>query len=107
MNDFLSFIIGLLVRIAIPIGISAVAIYLLRRLDERWQRQANILPVLPVGEKPCWEMKNCSEAKRKDCPAARQPNLPCWQVFRSKDGLLREACLECAMFRQAKAPVHV
>jgi hypothetical protein len=105
MNNTLSFFIGLLIRIAIPVGISVLVFFLLRRLDERWQKQANILPVLSAGQKPCWEVKNCSAEKRKGCLAAKQTNVPCWHTFRSKDGLLREACLDCDVFRQARVPV--
>lgn len=99
-------IIGILVRLAIPIAISILVFSLLRRLDSRWQKQANVLPVLPVGQKPCWEVKNCSDEKRKDCAAAQHPDIPCWHTFRSKEGILRDACLNCIVFSQTAAPVR-
>ena len=105
MNNLLSFLTGLLIRLAIPIGISLLAFYLLHRLDARWQRDSKLLPVMAADQKPCWEIKNCPEEKRKVCPAANQPKVPCWQTFRSKDGLLREPCLDCDIFRQALVPV--
>jgi hypothetical protein len=49
-------------------------------------------------------MKGCSEEKRQNCPAFSQTGVPCWQVFRTKNGLLKEACLECEVFRQAPIP---
>ncbi|MBI4732121.1 MAG: hypothetical protein HY781_08355 [Chloroflexi bacterium] len=106
MNNTFSVLVGLLLRIGIPIGISLLVFFLLRRLDNRWQKEANLLPVAAMDQKPCWEVKNCSETKRKDCPVAAQPNVPCWQAFRTKDGLLKEACLDCDVFRQALTPAR-
>jgi hypothetical protein len=33
--------------------------------------------------------------------------VPCWQVFRGKDGQLQERCLACEIFRRSPAPVSV
>jgi hypothetical protein len=104
VNVALAFVIGTLVRIGVPLALTAVVLSLLRRLDERWQQEAKTLPVAAPG-KPCWEIKGCSEEKKKKCPAAEQRQIPCWQVFRSKDGVLKETCLSCAVFRQAPVPV--
>jgi len=104
MNATYAFIIGILLRVGIPVALTIVAFYLLRRLDERWQKEAGTLPPIPRG-KPCWEIKGCSPQAKKNCPAAAQPKVPCWQVFRSKDGVLKEACLGCDVFRQARVPV--
>jgi hypothetical protein len=106
MNTTILFILGSLLRIGIPVAITAVILYLLNRLDKRWQKEAIITPVIPTG-KPCWEVKGCSAQKMKNCPAASQPYVPCWQVFRGKDGVLKDACLECEVFRQSPAPVKV
>jgi hypothetical protein len=104
MNTVLTFIIGLLLRIGIPVAVTAMIFSLLRRLDERWQKEALVIPVIS-SQRPCWEIKGCSYGKRKNCPASSQSNVPCWQVFRTKNGLLREDCLECDVFRLAPAPV--
>ncbi len=100
MDKLITIVFGLILRIGIPLAISALIFYFLRRLDQRWQKQAMALPVVAIG-KPCWELKGCSEEKRKDCPATQNKNVPCWQVFRTKNGLLREACLDCDVFRLA------
>jgi hypothetical protein len=104
MNTALVFVIGVLLRIGIPLALTSVIFYLLRRLDERWQKEAQVIPVAVAG-KPCWEIKGCSAQKKKACPAFAQPKVPCWQVFRAKDGVMKEACLGCAVFRLASAPV--
>ncbi len=104
MDAVLAFVLGLLVRIGIPVAVTALIFFLLRRLDERWQKEALAIPVIS-SQRPCWETKGCSEQKRKDCPAFAQPNIPCWQVFRTKNGLLREECLGCDVFRLAPSPV--
>jgi hypothetical protein len=105
MDTFLTFGLGLLLRIGIPVGISVLIFFLLRQLDNRWQKEAQAIPVIP-SQRPCWEIKGCSEQARKDCPAASQAKLPCWQLFRTKNGLLREECLGCDVFHLAPSPVQ-
>jgi hypothetical protein len=102
MDTVLTIVLGLLLRIGIPVGVTALVFFLLRRLDDRWQKEAQVIPVI-TNQRPCWEMKDCSDEKRKNCPASTQPNIPCWQVFRTKNGL-REECLGCEVFRLAPAP---
>jgi len=104
MNTVLALVLGLLLRIGIPVTVSALIFFLLRRLDERWQIEARAIPVIS-SQRPCWEIQGCSEEKRKNCPAFAQTNVPCWQLFRTKNGLLREECLGCAVFRLAPTPV--
>jgi hypothetical protein len=104
MDTVLAFGLGLLVRIGIPVAVTALVFLLLRRLDERWQKEALAVPVI-TSQRPCWELKGCSEEKRKQCPAAVKPAVPCWQMFRSKDGQLREECLGCDVFHLAPTPV--
>lgn len=103
MDVVLTFLLGVLLRLGIPIAVSALVLFLLHRLDKRWQEQALALPVVPAG-KPCWEIKGCSEEKKRNCPAVAQPKTPCWQLFRTRDGVMKEACLGCAVFRQAPVP---
>jgi len=107
MNSFVLFLLGILLRIGIPLAVTILVIALLSRLDKRWQKQGLALPVVPASTRPCWEAKGCSEEKRKGCTAAARPDVPCWQVFRSKSGALRENCLGCDVFRQAPVPVHI
>ena len=104
MSITLSFIIGLFLRLGIPLIVSAVIFFLLRRLDQRWQKEALAIPVIS-NQRPCWELKGCREENRKNCLAAAHPNTPCWQTFRSKNGLLQEKCLGCDVFRLAPVPV--
>ncbi len=104
LNALLAVALGLVLRIGIPMAVTAGVVYLLRCLDQRWQREAAFMTTVAPTGKPCWEVKGCAEEKRKKCPAAAQPEVPCWQVFRSRDGRLRESCLGCDMFRQAPMP---
>lgn len=103
----LTFLIGIGVRLAVPLGITIVLVALLRRLDARWQAEAEQaqaqLAQAPVT--PCWEAKGCSPEQRATCPAFRQNNIACWQVKRLTTGRLPDLCLECAVFRNAPAVV--
>jgi hypothetical protein len=105
MDTVLTILFGLLLRIGIPTGVTILVFSLLRRLDTHWQQEAQAIPVIS-SQRPCWEIKGCTEEKRQDCPSYSQAGVPCWQVFRTKNGLLREDCLECDVFRLAPVPVR-
>lgn len=108
INSILVIVFGLLVRLAIPLFITALVIVILRAVDKRWQDEAKELPAAVNVDKPqCWDVKNCAPEQRRDCPSPRSSE-PCWQVHRQANGYLREECLTCVVFRQAPipAPVH-
>jgi len=97
---------GIVIRLAIPIGITAIAILVLRRLDTRWQAEAEEQLLLPVVEKTnCWEIKDCSPEMRASC-AGCQSEQPCWQAHRKENGYLQERCLGCDVFKDAPVPVN-
>ena len=99
---------GIALRLGLPIGVTALAAWVLRRLDRRWQREAEGSSSAPasVMEVRCWEIRGCSESERADCPAHARPETPCWQVFREIKGRLPERCLDCEVFRQAPVPAE-
>ena len=95
-------------RFVVPILLTALIVFFLRRLDTRWQEEAQIhmsnSPKL-IPETPCWEVNNCSPEKKYHCKAFINPDVPCWQQYQSTDGLLREGCLDCSVYRNALVPV--
>jgi len=101
LTSLLFILAGLFVRLAIPIAVTAVLIYGLRKLDARWQEEAQT-PIL-VEKPKCWETKGCSPEQIKHCIAGQSP-LPCWQVYRLPNGYLRDECISCEVFRQAPIP---
>jgi len=102
INSLLAILTGLILRLAVPIVVTALLIYFLRRLDARWQAEAKLVP-LEVKKLKCWEIKGCTPEQIKNCPSPKS-SLPCWQVHRLPNGYLREECLECQIFREAPAP---
>lgn len=102
INSLLAVLLGLILRLAIPIAVTAALIYLLRRLDARWQSEAQAIPT-EVEKPKCWEINNCPPEQIKNCIAAKSP-LPCWQVYRDENGHLLEKCLDCKVFRDAPVP---
>lgn len=97
---------GITLRLAIPIILTGIAIFILRRLDNHWQAEAEEQLQLPVVEKVnCWEIKNCAPETRASC-AGYQSEQPCWQAFRSNAGYLRDSCLECEVFKEAPVPTQ-
>ncbi len=103
VNALFAFLGGLILRFGIPILITALAVYFLRKLDTRWQKESEAQPLV---EKPeCWEINKCPEEAREKCPGFLSP-LPCWQARRLSNGYLREECLNCPVFRGAPVPAH-
>jgi hypothetical protein len=110
--ELVAFIIGVLLRFAVPIVLTAVAVWFFRKLDRRWQTEATDrvrlqMAMLAAQRTPCWEQKQCVAEKRATCPAYLEKSVPCWQIFRAKDGNLKPACLSCGVFRGAPVPEHV
>ena len=114
LNPFTVFLIGVVVRVGIPLGATALLIWLLRRLDARWEAEARAAsqripapapaPAAPPPEGdlrrvPCWEVNDCSAEQHTICPIYGRSDVLCWQYFRDKQGHLREACLGCQVFR--------
>lgn len=107
LNSVLAIVFGLLVRLAIPLFITALAIVILRAVDKRWQEEAKELPLPVQVDKPhCWDVKNCTPEQMRECPSPSSSE-PCWQVHRQANGYLREECLTCVIFRQAPVPTPV
>jgi len=102
ITSLLALIAGLLIRLAIPIALTMMLILILRKLDARWQAEAQIpQPAMQAIE--CWKIKGCSPEQRKYC-VAYQATLPCWQAKRLPNGYLREECLSCEVFIEAPMP---
>jgi len=107
LAPLLAVITGFALRLAIPIAITAVAIYFLRRLDTRWQAEAEEQLLLPAIEKPkCWEIHNCPPKNYQSCPGYHSKQ-PCWQAFRAENGYLQERCLGCDVLKKAPVPVNI
>lgn len=97
--ELLAILVGLVLRLGLPVGALALLAWWLKRLDQRWQREAEVkLLAERVPATPCWQVRGCVEEKRAGCPAYLHPESACWQHWRSADGTLRSACLECQVF---------
>jgi len=100
---FLALCFGLLVRLALPIAITLVLVYFLRKLDSRWQAEARLQPV-PLQKPESRKIKDCPLERQTNC-IARTSSLPCWQMLRLPNGYLREECISCKVFIDAPIPV--
>lgn len=106
LSMLLTLLIGLVLRLALPIALTIFAIYSLRKLDARWQAEAGQQPPKIMIEKPkCWEMKECPAKQRQAC-AVFTSSEPCWQIWRTHNGYLRAECLACQVFTRASIPVR-
>lgn len=112
-------------RLGIPIAVTVLIAWGLRRLDARWQAEAAAqqssravaagdLDAAAItsplaAEQPCWELNNCAEVQRGNCPACAALDIPCWMARLRADGKLPARCYGCALFRTRPAlqPVQV
>ena len=110
MDPRLQAIISLLgwsaLRIGIPILITALIVLWLQELDLRWREEASLEREEEL-QTPCWEVRQCPPQLLQDCPAYADRSAPCWQVFRQRDGKLKQTCLACEVFRSAPVPLPV
>jgi hypothetical protein len=104
LYSVLAILIGLILRLVLPIAITIIAIYFLRKLDTHWQVEAEHELHVPANKVECWDVKHCPIEQRKECPAFTSP-LACWQVNRLPNGYLHEECLTCKVFRNAPPPM--
>ncbi len=95
---------GLLVRLGLPAALLVGMVWVMRRLDARWQAQAQRPAAPPPANPPCWDAQNCAPARRVQCAAYLNPDTPCWQQFRDRDGNLRAGCLVCEFFAAVPVP---
>ena len=105
METIISFLIilgGAILRLAVPILGTILLIFLLRKLDNRWQVEAE-LQSMAIEKPECWKIKGCDSAQASQCQGASSP-LPCWQAYRQQNGYLNEECLSCTVFTEAPVP---
>jgi hypothetical protein len=107
INATLAVLIGLILRLAIPIAITLLAVYILHKVDVRWQEEAEQLPApVEIEKLECWDVTDCPIEKRSDCSSCTSAG-PCWQAHRLSNGYLPEECLNCQVFHQAPIPTPV
>lgn len=100
----LTLILGLVIRLGLPLLVTALIVVGLRRLDIRWQKEAEKERQLLIrDEEPCWKEQGLSVEEIK--ARAAESGKPCWQIHRLSNGYLREACLDCDVFINAPVPV--
>ena len=104
-------IVGLfLLRLGIPIIITLAVGYLLRRLDAKWEAEAqensqsSTTPQMASTRKPCWEEKGCTEQQMAQCPACKWHDLPCWMARLRVENKLPTACIDCPRFTSKRTP---
>jgi len=101
--------LGLLLRFGIPVFFTGLLLWLLKRLDERWQLDAEKTRLMQLAQTAastpkCWETIQCAPELRVGCMAYQHPDVPCWQVKRQFSGHLPDRCLTCQVFRMAPMP---
>ena len=113
--ETLALTVLIVLRLGIPIAVTVLIAWGLRRLDARWQAEAaaqqssravaagdldaGAVTSPLAAQQPCWELNNCSDAQRGNCPACAALDIPCWMARLRADGKLPARCYGCALFR--------
>jgi hypothetical protein len=106
LSSILAVLFGVVLRLLVPIAVTALIVYELRKLDARWQEEAEKEhKTLVIDEMPCLKMQGISIEQMK--LRASLSAQPCWQVKRSHSGHLSEACLSCEVFLDAPVPAPI
>jgi hypothetical protein len=100
--SFLYIIVGLLLRLAIPILGTVLLVFFLRKLDAGWQAEAELREETMVKSE-CWKINGLSPQQTENANA-NESTMPCWQVNRLPNGYLRDECLSCQVFTEAPLP---
>ncbi|MDP1546604.1 MAG: hypothetical protein Q8L87_11330 [Anaerolineales bacterium] len=103
LTTILVVVTGAALRLAVPLALTALVVVTLRRLDARWQAEAEQERNLLVKEEmPCWKDEGISVDEMRARLASGE--LPCWQARRLPNGHLQENCLNCEAFREMPVP---
>ena len=109
LHPVLVILIGMVLRLAVPVALTALIVYTLGKLDERWQAEArDEKKAMAMDQMPCLKNEELSLDQIKTRMA--MSDQPCWQAQRLQSGYLNEACLDCEIFLSAPAAaarVHV
>lgn len=94
---------GAMLRLLVPLALTVLVVIALRRLDARWQVEAEReQQILIRDETPCLKQQGVSIATIKGHMA--EGDRPCWQTHRLPNGRLQEDCLTCEVFLDAPMP---
>jgi len=114
-------IIGMFgLRLGVPLAITLLVGYWLRRLDAKWQAEAQArlaagqtqqkateeaeLEMYRLLEQPCWLFKDCPSSLRLHCPAYRENHdTPCWLARYRAERAIPTECYRCKRFSQRQA----
>lgn len=103
MNTFLALVTGVVLRLFVPLIVTALIVYVLHKLDARWQVEAESEHAqLIKDEMPCWKEQGLftDEIKKRSAGV----HSFCWQSHRLVNGYLSERCLHCEVFLSAPLP---
>ncbi len=105
ITSILVLLTGVFVRLIVPLAVTALIVFLLSKLDARWQAEAEKEhTALVKDEMPCWKEQGLAMDEIK--LQVSKNKQPCWQTHRLSNGYLCEACFDCEVFLAAPVPVQ-
>ncbi len=110
-SEFFILIALFVLRLGVPVAFTLAVCFLLRKLDRKWEEEAQHQPV-PVQASddgdasseatrslPCWLIKGCGSERYEGCPAYQNRSLPCWLARLRVEGRIPQTCSSCSLFR--------
>ncbi|PWH15376.1 MAG: hypothetical protein DDG58_11055 [Ardenticatenia bacterium] len=79
-----------LLRLGVPLAVTLVIAWALKRLDARWRREAEL------------RLASLGRAIAAQCQYAGQTNPVCWVARRQVEGSLAAECRSCSQFALRK-----
>lgn len=112
-----------ILRLGVPLAIIVLIGYGLRKLDAKWQAEAQArleaeqaatqeksepdLEFYTVIDPPCWVQKNCPDTLVSKCPAFQNRSIPCWMAWYRAEGRIPDRCYGCKLFSRRQAEKYV
>jgi hypothetical protein len=100
-------VLGFILRIGLPIALTFLLGWFLRKLDAKWREEGidHVAEAVSRAEQdlyftlwssaPCWEQNECPPEERIKCKAYQDSNQPCWETFKT-NGSLSKSCASCS-----------
>lgn len=99
-------VFAFVLRLGIPIGVTLLIGWYLRRLDSIWKDEAEQQALEGLAlegsylQGPCWKIMDCPPTRRDNCAAFQNPEISCWES-RKSNGHIQPACKDCQVWKEA------
>jgi hypothetical protein len=100
-SDVGMYLVGLFLRLGVPLGLTLFFAWLLKNIDLQWLEQSNGLSdrdetETPLRSQGCWILNNLANQG----PVSSGQGELCWKVRMRLEGNFPDECLDCEHFEK-------